>query len=213
MTETPRMSNEGVVSRPWRRLGFIVVVGLTTGVLTQIGQSVLPDGWSQAANAISPWLLVAFLLGSTMPTPMWAAGAGAGALLLALVGYYTMTEVRYGIGGGTGSLVLWGLSAVVGGPVFGLSGRAWRVGTHRQRAAALGLLVAVGIAEGIYNGVVLASPATGAGFVIAGLLMPLILGRSREDRLGAYVAAVPWLGLALLGYVGLIVLAGVLAVL
>ena len=34
------------------------------GLATQIGQSVLPDGVSQAANSISPWLLAAFLLGS-----------------------------------------------------------------------------------------------------------------------------------------------------
>ena len=194
-----------------RRVGLIAVVGLATGVLTQVGQSLLPDGWSQAANAISPWLLVAFLLGATMPTTRWAAFAGAGALLFALAGYYVMTEVRYGIGGGTGSLVLWGLGAFVGGPIFGIAGHAWRTGPHRQRAIALGLLVAVAVAEGIYNAVVLGSPAIGAGFVIAGLVVPLLLGRSREDRLGAYVAAVPALGLGALGYITFTWLAGVTA--
>ena len=154
---------------------------------------------------------MAFLLGSVMPDVRWAAGAGAAALLLALVGYYAMTELRYGIGGGTGSLVVWGLSALVGGPVFGVAGRVWRVGPHRQRAVALGLLVAVGVAEGLYNAIVLGSPATAAGFIVAGLAMPLILGRSRKDRLGAYVAALPWLGLAALGYLGLTWLAGVAA--
>ncbi len=190
---------------------LVGVVGLATGALTQVGQSALPDGWSQVANAISPWLLVAFLLGATMPSTRWAAFAGAGALLMALVGYYAMTELRYGIGGGTGSLVLWGLGAFVGGPIFGMAGHAWRTGPHRQRAIALGLLVAVAIAEGVYNAVVLPHPAVGAGFVIAGLLVPPILGRSRDDRIGAYVAAVPALGLGAIGYVTLTWLAGVTA--
>ena len=86
-----------------RRLGIITVVGLATGTLTQIGQSTLPDGWSQAANAMSPWLLVAFALGAAMPDRRWAAVAGVAALLLSLVGYYLMIELRYGYGGSRGS--------------------------------------------------------------------------------------------------------------
>ena len=64
---------------PARRLATIVAVGLATGALTQLGQGILPGDWSQAANAISPWLLVAFLLGSTMPDRRWAGVAGIGA--------------------------------------------------------------------------------------------------------------------------------------
>ena len=194
-----------------RRLATITVVGLATGVLTQFGQSVLPDGWSQVANAISPWLLVAFLLGSTMPDDRWAAGAGAAALLLALVGYYAMTELRYGIGGGTGSLILWGASAVIGGPVFGVAGHRWRGPSHRERAAAIGLMGAVAIAEGAYIALVLERPSTGLGFVIAGLVAPLVLGRDRHDRIGAYVAILPALVLGAIGYVVLIWFAGVVA--
>jgi hypothetical protein len=183
-----------------RRIGTIVVVGLATGVVTQILQSVLPTGWSQAANAITPWLFVAFLLGSRMPDDAWAVGAGIGALLLAIVGFYGMTELRYGIGGGTGALVLWGLGAVVGGPVFGLAGRWWRGPSHRRRAIALGLLAAVAIAEGLYHAIVLGEPPVGAGFVIVGLAVPLVLGRSREDRIGGYVATLPALALGGLGF-------------
>ena len=187
-----------------RRAGLVVIVGLATGALTQLGQGLLPEGWSQAANAITPWLFVAFLVGSAMPDTRWAAVAGVAVLLLALVGYYAMTEIRYGIGGGSRSLVVWGTGAGVGGVVFGVAGRWWRAGEHRQRAAALGLLAAVAIAEGVYVAVVLSRPAVGAGFAIAGLLVPVILGRSREDRIGAYVATVPMLGLGALGYVALL---------
>src|SRR3712207_5879827 len=54
----------------------VVVAGLATGILTQLGQGLLPDGWRQIANAISPWLLVAFLVGSRMADVRWAAAAG-----------------------------------------------------------------------------------------------------------------------------------------
>ena len=187
---------------------LILLLGLGTGVVTQIGQSVLPTGWSQAANAISPWLLVAFLAGSSMPSRATAIAAGIATLLLALVGYYATTQIRYGIGGGTGSLAFWGLGALTGGPVFGVAGREWRTGTDLTRPIALGLLAAVAIAEGIYHVVVLVEPSVGAGFVIGGLLVPLVLGRTWQDRLRAYVAVIPALGLGALGYTAFTLLYG-----
>ena len=126
-----------------------------------------------------------------MPDARWAAAAGVGALLLALVGYYGMVQLRYGYGGGTGSWIFWGLGAVVGGPVFGVAGHWWRGPVHRRRAIALGLLAAVAVAEGAYNVLVVDHAAAGAAFIGFGLLVPLVLGRSREDRLGAYVAMIP----------------------
>jgi len=180
---------------------IVVVVGIGLGVVTQILQSVLPTGWSQAANAISPWLLVAFFIGSAMPDRGSAVVAGLATLVLALVGYYATTQLRYGIGGGTSSLIFWGLGAAVGGPVFGLAGHTWRTGEHRYRALALGLLAAVFIAEAGYHLLVLSEPGVAIGFAIAGLLVPVVLGRSREDRLGAYVAAVPALALGAAGFV------------
>ncbi len=179
---------------------MVVVAGLATGALTQLGQGLLPDDWSQLANAISPWLLVAFLVGSTMPGPLRAALAGFGTLALALVGYDAMILLRYGYGPGTTSTVFWGIGAIVGGPVFGTAGRWWRAGRDRQRAIAIGLLVGVFVSEGLRNALTLSYPAAGAAFILAGLLMPLVLGRSRGDRLLAYGAAVPILGLGALGY-------------
>ena len=186
---------------PGTRALIVVVVGLGLGVVTQILQSVLPTGWSQAANAISPWLLVAFFIGSAMPDRGSAVVAGLATLVLALVGYYATTQLRYGIGGGTSALIFWGLGAAVGGPVFGLAGHTWRTGEHRYRALALGLLAAVFIAEAGYHLLVLSEPGVAVGFAVAGLLVPLVLGRSREDRLGAYVAAVPALALGAAGFV------------
>ena len=46
----------------------------------------------------------------------------------------------------------------------------------------------------------LGEPIVGVGFAIAGTVVPLVLGRTREDRIGAYVAAVPALLLAAVGW-------------
>ena len=51
----------------WRLIVLVVAAGLAAGVATQLGQSLLPDRWSQVANAISPWLLVAFCLVRVCP--------------------------------------------------------------------------------------------------------------------------------------------------
>ncbi len=188
-------------SRALGLLGLSAIIGLATGVVTQLLQGLLPDGWSQAANAISPWLLVAFLVGSRMPDRTWAAIAGVVVLLFALVGFYGMTSLRFGIGGGTGSWLFWGIGSLVGGTVFGLAGFEWRAGPHVRRALAIGLLAAVTIAEGLYHLRIEAGPGVGVGFVIVGLLIPLVAGRSQRDRLGGYVAIVPALLLGAVGFV------------
>lgn len=183
------------------RFALVVVAGLATGILTQIGQGALGDAWSQAANAISPWLLVAFLVGSVFPDRWGAATAGVATLVLALVGYYAMTTLRFGIGGGTSSLVFWGLGALVGGAVFGFAGHAWRSGDDRWRAAAIGLVAAVFVAEGIYQLRIRPDTPVGPAFIVVGALIPLALGRTARDRIGGYVAAVPALALGALGFV------------
>lgn len=194
-----------------RRVGLIAVVGLATGALTQVGQRVLPDGWSQAANAMSPWLLVAFLLGAAMPDRRWAAAAGVAALVLSLVGYYLMIELRYGYGGSRGSLLLWGTGALIGGTVFGIAGQWWRRGRPWQVAASIGVLAAVFVAEGAYQIRIQPDAAIGLGFVIVGLVIPLVFGRSWGERLRGYVAMLPALALGALGFIALIAFANLTA--
>ena len=184
-----------------RLLGVSALIGLATGAITQLLQGLLPDGWSQAANAISPWLLVAFLVGSRVADRQWAVFAGVVALAFALVGFYGMTSLRFAIGGGTGSWLFWGLGALAGGVVFGWAGYEWRHGPHVRRAIAIGLLAAVAIAEGIYHLRIEPEAAIGIGFIVVGLLVPLVAGRSSRDRLGGYVAIVPALALSAVGFV------------
>jgi uncharacterized protein DUF6518 len=185
----------------------IVVVGIGLGVVTQLAQGLLPTGWSQAANSIAPWLLVAFLVGAAQPGWRSAAVAGGATLLLALAGYYAMTLLRFAIGAGP-VLLFWIIGAVVGGPVFGAAGWSWKHG--RRPALALGLLAAAFIAEAGFHLVVLAEPPVAAGFALAGLLVPLTLGRSRAERIDAYLWAIPMTLLGGLGFGAFIVLYGII---
>ncbi len=166
---------------------------MATGVLTQVGQGFLPAGFGQVANAISPWLLVAFTVGSLMPTPGWAAGSGIGAMILALVSYYAMVELRFGYGASSSSLLVWGTGALVGGAVFGIAGRWWRGDRPWRRGLAIGLLAAVTIAEGVYLVGILTEPVVGVAFIAAGVSVPPLVGRTADDSRRGYLAIPPML--------------------
>jgi hypothetical protein len=176
------------------------------GVLTQIGQSVLPDGLRQVANSISVWVVVAFFVGTIASTPRSASVAGFVALVAALIGYYGMIWIRFGYSGGGSSLVLWTVGALLGGVVFGPSGWYWRRTTGNARIAAIALLAAVFVAEGLYLLVILPEKAVGVGFVVAGLIVPLLLGSSWRERAYAWLGLLPALLLGALGYLALITL-------
>jgi hypothetical protein len=196
-----------------RHLVLAAVVGLAAGALTQVGQGVLPDGWRSVANSITPWLVVAFLVGSRTPAPATipAAAGGIVTLLGALVGYYGLVAIRYGYGPSlSGAVLLWLVAAVVGGPVFGVAGAWWRGPDAWRRAIGPALLGAAAIAEGVYlSGIETVAAAT-PGFIVVGLALPLALGRSREDRVRGLVALVPCLGLGAAGFVATLALYAVL---
>ena len=103
------------------------------------------------------------------------------------------------------------MAALVGGPVFGIAGWSWRFETGWRRAAAIGLLAACAIAEGVYLILILPERAVGAAFVLVGALVPLVFGRSAADRGRAYVAVIPALALGALGYLVFIALANLTA--
>lgn len=185
-----------------RTLAVAALVGLVLGVLTQLGQSLLPAPLRPIANSISPWLAVAFAVGSRAPRPVIAALSGFVALALALIGYYSMVWIRFGYGPSNSSLVVWGIAAIAGGLVFGPGGWLWRKGSGWLSAVPVGLLAAAFIADGvyIYNVVQPDEKAAAVLYVIAGALTPAIMGESRDQRAVAYISVLPALGLAAFGY-------------
>lgn len=187
-----------------------VGIGVLLGIATQLLQGILPGALNWIANALSGWLLAAYLFGSRMRTPWVAAAASTVMLVAALAGYYATVQARFGYGTNGPILLFWGFGSVAGGLVFGSAGWWWRHGEPRVRAAAIGLLAALFVAEGIYFLLILPDSTVGIGALIAGLIVPAVLGRDRHDRGWGYVAMLPGLALGAVGYAVTLAVYGVL---
>jgi hypothetical protein len=188
-----------------RTLGVAAVAGFALGVMTQIGQSILPDPLRPVANSISPWLAVAFGVGSIARRQAPAGLAAFVSLAFALVGYYAMVWIRFGYGASNSALVLWGLAAVAGGLVFGPAGWFWRNGRGWWSAVPIGLLAAAFVADAVYIYSIVQPEEKPAAvlFVLVGALVPALLGRTTRERADGYIAVLPALALAALGYLAL----------
>jgi hypothetical protein len=173
-----------------------VLAGLALGVLTLFGQGILPGSWNHFANSGAMWLLGAFLIGAIMPGFRWASAAGVVVLLGALIGYslaakaldfvYPLFYVAF-----------WGGVSVVGGPVFGAAGYAWRSGSTVGRVIGLSLLGAVFAAEGWYTIQFNQDLLAGSLFIIIGLLLSIFLAASAKERLYTILVMLPLTGLGI----------------
>ena len=186
-----------------RRGLLVVVVGLTTGGLTLLGQAVLDEDLNRLANSGAIWVTVAFAVGAVMVSDREAVVAGVATLLLALVGYSVAASVAHSPLGGS-AFVIWAGTALVGGPVFGLAGRRWRVDTGWTRVVAISLLGAVFVAEGA-NTLWAIPDLARAGWVevVLGIGLVILLGRDRRERAMAIALLVPFSLLGLLAYAGI----------
>ena len=185
--------------KPWKVVLVLVGAGLAIGVLTVYGQGRLPGQWSTLANSGAVWLVFAFAAGSCMRSDGAAAAAGAGVLVCAVIGYYVAVPVVVeGAAANMHSVAIWTGTALVGGPVFGVAGRWWRGRSAPRTGIALGLLGGVFVAEGVYDVTTIPHIRT-AGWVMltVGLVVPLALGRSTDERLLAFGTMVPVVAITL----------------
>ncbi|MCD4524848.1 DUF6518 family protein [Nocardioides sp. cx-173] len=123
-----------------------LALGLAVGVLTSFLQAVLDFPWLALVNAASPWLTTAFVAGALQSRLRTACWLGMAATLLQVAGYYVTAELR-GYDAGFTYVALWTVCAVVGGPVFGAAGRAWR--TAAPAGLGIALLVAAYASEAL----------------------------------------------------------------
>jgi hypothetical protein len=194
-----------------RTVAIALAAGLIAGGVTQLLQGILPAAIGSFANSATPWLAVAFAVGSTASRWWLAAIAGAVTLLAALVGYYGLVQLRYGYGAELrGAVLLWLIAAVVGGPVFGVVGRWWRGDGPWPRATGPALLGASALAEGVYLAGIPTVASAGPLFVAVGLAIPVVLGRRRDDRIRGLLLLLPCVGLGAAGFVATLALYGLL---
>jgi hypothetical protein len=133
---------------PWVRLLAAAAIGSAIGTLTSFGQAHLELPWLALVNSASPWLLGSFAAGALQPSHSRGVLAGLGACVLEVVAYYIVTAAR-GYGVSQSEIIFWVVCALVGGPLFGWSGWAWRSGPERVGPWGGALLAATWLAEGI----------------------------------------------------------------
>lgn len=193
------------------------VGGLLLGGVTLVLQGLLPGSWNQLANSGAVWSAGAFAAGGCLSvTARRAAIVGLATLLGADVGYYASTTVFLHQDLSAAALrgpVIWAVVALVAGPLFGLAG-CWYGGDRpRRRLAAICLLSAVFVAEGLYLLVALHYRGAAAIMIAVGLAAALLLARSARERLRALLVLVPvgLLGVAAYLLLGQLVSAAFLA--
>jgi Family of unknown function (DUF6518) len=130
------------------RIVAVAVTGLAVGALTSVLQKYLNSPWLSLVNSASPWLTPMFFLGALWRRPAAAALAGLAIGLLELAGYYLTAEAR-GFAAGHVIVVFWAVCAVIGGPVFGLAGWAWRWAAGRWQGLGAAALPAAYVAEAL----------------------------------------------------------------
>ena len=151
------------------------------------------------ANAIGAWLAVAFVLGGSARTIPTGALRGLIGLLSAVAAYYLLFAVLgegFRAQGATHAATIWGVVALVAGPVMGGAGAIWRYGTGWPRAIGVAVLAAALIGEAIVFGggrIAQLDPSSDPGSIlyfvelVVGLALPLVLLRS-DERIRGYVA-------------------------
>ena len=132
------------------RTSLTVLVALVLSAAFGAGDQYLGSGhvwgigWPTDVSLLSaPWLVLAFVAGSTQRDPRRAALLGLGCTAAALVGYFLMTDspaegAQYTLANARGFFVsehLVLLGAVFTGPLFGWFGQQWR--TRRAISGAL----------------------------------------------------------------------------
>lgn len=148
LTVRPAASVGRTRSTAAARLSVAGAVGLLIGTATSFAQAWLDGTWQALANSASPWLLGAFVAGAIQLRRGRATSAGLGCCVLEVVAYYVVTSAR-GFAVSRTEIVFWCVCAVLGGPLFGWAGWAWRRTRGTVRAIGAAFLPATFIAEAI----------------------------------------------------------------
>ncbi|MEV6964036.1 DUF6518 family protein [Hamadaea sp. NPDC051192] len=187
--------------------------GLVLGVITLALRDVLPGDWSRLVNSGAVWVVGAYAAGALIRRPGWRLWlSGVAVLVGAVIGYYALLAVeRHELVSPahlTGPIG-WSIVGLASGPVFAIAGSWWRDARLYRSVVSLCLLGGVFLAEGAY--LLISDRPVGEAVIVAavGLLVPVVLGRSRRERLLGLAALAP---VAVLGLGGYLVLNSVLDV-
>jgi hypothetical protein len=181
------------------RVAGCLGAGLALGVMTNLAQGWLPGSWNQIANSGAAWSAVAFIAGALLADRgvRVAAAGGLAAEVGLVAGYYGFAEFgRGGMGMLTPGLV-WLVTAVVAGPLFGTAGAWWRRGSLRRRIVGGAAVAGVIGAEAADYAFVLRYVPQACVCAVLMVALPLAMARGNRERVLTLAATVP---LALCAY-------------
>jgi len=215
---TTALTPESAVDRPstLRWLGIAALLGIGLGVMSVVGDFTIDDGpailLNALANAMGPWVVVAFIAGVAAGRPVAGVVAGVITLAVAVATYYLGAVIFWGdrVPDLRVTILVWLAAGLAAGSILGVAGGTWAGADRRWRPLAAALLSGGLLAEAAYYANDLANcdcldatrPALYVvliNFAVA-LVAPIILVAS-GSRLRTYAYAA---GLAVGGYAAIV---------
>jgi hypothetical protein len=183
------------------------VIGALIGVGTALVQPHVGAPWSALVNSASPWLLGGFIAGALYTRRNPALLAGLATLLVEVCAYFATVDIG-NIPDSHDYTLFWIVCALVGGPVAGYAGWAWRYGSPRAHGFGAAFLPGSFFAEavGAYGLRLHYEPALTIFLVIGTVLFALLAWPG--TRLG--LVASPARGPAVLVWTAAFAVAGML---
>jgi hypothetical protein len=165
--------NSPVSVRGGAAVTIVLAASALTGILTPLGEQMLPHAIRSMANSSGPWALVAFAAIYLSGLRGWRAAAlGAAAFLTMDLSFYVVFE-SLGLFYPLHFLAFWMLVAVAVGPIVGLSAAWLRSPQQTLRAVAVSAAPAVLVGEGVFMLVRL--PGESTVYAIASLVIGVML--------------------------------------
>jgi len=130
------------------RIAVAVAIGVIVGAATSFAQAHLGLPWAALANSASPWLLGGFVAGAIQFRRGIAIAAGFVTCVLEVTSYYVTSSAR-GFSVSNGWIAFWIAAAVLGGPVSGGAGWAWRRAAGWPQALGASFAPGTFLAEGL----------------------------------------------------------------
>ncbi|WP_240040977.1 DUF6518 family protein [Paenibacillus ginsengarvi] len=183
---------------------FSAGVGIVVGILTVLGQEVLPGNWGSLANSGTAWLIPAFFVGGLGPSKLKAAVASILTLCGMVTGYYGYAMTIQDVAHSVFYILVWAGAAILGGLIFGIAGFLWGQDQGSKHKYGSALIGGVFITEGLdlylhiddYGHML----PVGAVKITVGFILLLVLERSNKERVASLLALIPVIVLGLIGY-------------
>ena len=181
-----------------------IIVGILVGILTKLGQGILPGHWNSLANLGSVWLVPSFFVASFSYSKRTAILSGILALLGMVLGYYGYAIIFKNVSHSIYFISVWITCAFIGGTIFGIAGFLWKDTTNPLHKLGSALIGGVFVTDGLhillnfedYNHML----PVGYTEVIVEIILILVLERSNANRISSFLMMVPITILGLIGY-------------